>query len=200
MSFLPIDSFLGDLKIVEVYVFYDCPRLFACRNTCGQFFLAVWLEDTEEADLWLYVSLSAQRLAAIRTGQIDLYDAFRSAENHWVYQVTTYYDERVSKIETISCDTLDDDWLPERGQCLSGVSQTELTDGISRVTLEQMLTKINAMQFGKQLEQPFTNIGKKQLELKQSNELFSDIKAANKAANDEQYRPQYNNKGNVRYG
>lgn len=71
MSFLPHDSFLGNLEIIETYVFYDCPRLFTCQNTCGQFFLAVWLEDTDDGDLWLYVNLSPQRLAMVHTGQID---------------------------------------------------------------------------------------------------------------------------------
>jgi hypothetical protein len=76
---------------------------------------------------------------------------------------------------------------------------------ISEERLEQLFTTIIAMQFGKQLEQPFTNIGKKRPELKQSNKP-DFIKAANKAANDEQvthlpmkYRTQYNNKGDVRY-
>lgn len=60
--------------------------------------------------------------------------------------------------------------------------RTKLTDGISRVTLEQMLTKIIAMQFSKQLEQLFTNIGKKP-ELKLLDKLFPDFI---KVANDEQ--------------
>ncbi|GEM_PF-3241789 len=68
---------------------------------------------------------------------------------------------------------------------------------IARPLLEQ-LSEIMARQF----EQPFTNIGKKQPELKRLDKLDDFIK---KAANDEQvthlpmkYRPQ-NNKGDIRY-
>lgn len=198
---LPPHTFLGNLTIIDVHVFYDWPRLFTCQNAGGQLFLAVWFDETEEADLWLYANLSPQRLATIRTGQIDLYDAFRAAENGGVYQVTTYYDEKVSQSEVVSCSTVDEVWLPKRGQRLSGVSPPDLNFN----TLEQRLT-IMAMQFGKQLEQPFTNIGKKRPELKPSNRFPDFIKAANKAANDEQVTPppmkyctQYNNKGDVRY-
>jgi hypothetical protein len=60
---------------------------------------------------------------------------------------SSYYDERVSKIEAVNCDTVDGDWLPKRGQRLSAVSQPELT-AISRESLEQLLTTI----IGKQLE------------------------------------------------
>ncbi len=144
---LPTHTFLGSLTIMEVHVFYDWPRLFTCQNACGQLFLAVWFDETESADFWLYVNLSPQRLVAIRTGQIDLYDAFRGAENHWVYQVTTYYDERVSQIEAVSCDTIDEDWLPKPGQRLSGASPTELIYGISREILEQVLQQL--------VDQPF---------------------------------------------
>jgi len=124
---LPTHTFLENLTIIDVHVFYDCPRLFTCQNASGQLFLAVWFDETEEADLWLYVSLSPQRLATIRTGQIDLYDAFRAAENGWVYQVTTYYDERVSQIKAVSCDTIDENWLPKRGQRLNFGKTANLT-------------------------------------------------------------------------
>jgi len=47
---------------------------------------------------------------------------------------SSYFDERISKTK--------------RGQRLSGVAQTELTNGISKETLEQVLTEV----IGKQLE------------------------------------------------
>ncbi|GEM_PF-813583 len=143
---LPTHTSWGSLTFIEIHVFYDWPRLFTCQNVDGQLFLAVWFDETEEADLWLYVNLSPQRLATIRTGQIDLYDAFRTAENGWVHQVTTYYDDRFSQIKAVSGDTIDDDWLPKRLQRLSGASKTDLQltrpdDSLSQLTIGAKLTR-----------------------------------------------------------
>ena len=49
MAFLPIGSLLGDLKLVEVYEFYDIPRLFSAVNPAGQLFLAVNYDDFQNS-------------------------------------------------------------------------------------------------------------------------------------------------------
>lgn len=55
--------------------------------------------------------------------------------------ITTYYDERPTKLEEVRCDTPDDDWLPRRGQRLSGVAHPELTASTaSKEILEQLFT------------------------------------------------------------
>ncbi len=115
MSFLPTDSFLGNLELLEVYVFYDCPKLFACQNLSGQIFLAVWIDETDDADIWLYVSMSPNRFKAIHSGYLDLHDAYAKAEDRWVHKVTTYHDDKASQIEPFRC---------ERGQRLSDVTET----------------------------------------------------------------------------
>jgi hypothetical protein len=124
MSFLPTDSFLGNLELLEVYVFYDSPRLFACQNLSGQIFIAVWIDETANADIWLYVSVSPNRFLAIRSGYIDLHEAYAKAEEiDGLYKVTTYHDDKAS-CEPFRCEFLRNEWLPERGQRLSDVTET----------------------------------------------------------------------------
>lgn len=48
MSLLPENTYLGRLKIVEVYEATDEPCLFACQNASGHTFLSVLIDETEE--------------------------------------------------------------------------------------------------------------------------------------------------------
>jgi hypothetical protein len=48
MSLLPENTYLGRLKIIEVYEATDEPCLFACRNASGHIFLSVLIDETEE--------------------------------------------------------------------------------------------------------------------------------------------------------
>ena len=42
---LPNRTCLGELEIVDVFDFYDFPRMFSCHNKSGQIFLALSVED-----------------------------------------------------------------------------------------------------------------------------------------------------------
>ncbi len=58
MDLLPQQSSLGALHIVEVYAEHDFPCTFACRNERGETFVAVWVDEDDEALRWLYASTS----------------------------------------------------------------------------------------------------------------------------------------------
>lgn len=124
MSLLPQSPNLGNLEIVEIYVYYDQPCLFSCRNEIGQIFLAVWVDETEVDDLWLYVRISGQRLQSIRSGKIDLRDAFLKSENGFVCEVRISHTNSPDLVETIPCDNIDEDWLPESGEFVKFSSET----------------------------------------------------------------------------
>ena len=61
MNLLPLDTSLGQLQIFEIYEFYNMPVLFACKNQADTIYLSVWIDETAEANSWLYVSVSPQR-------------------------------------------------------------------------------------------------------------------------------------------
>jgi hypothetical protein len=119
MNLLPENTYLGRLKIIEVYEATDEPCLFACRNASGHIFLSVLIDETEEQKEWLYVPLSHDRFAKIRSGEIDLQDGFRSAEDGFVHSVTVPIYEGIAIVGIIYANNLTNEMLPLKGERLN---------------------------------------------------------------------------------
>ena len=116
MNLLPHLSPLGKLEIVEVYEYYDRPCLFSCRNASGFLFLALWIDQTKNSTIWLYVPMSQRRLEKVRSATIQLRDAFLTSEDGFVYKVTIPSNEEETRVEHILCKNIIDDWLPVVGE------------------------------------------------------------------------------------
>ena len=58
------------LETLEIYVYYDEPVLFSCKNSAGEKFLAVALEEG-----WGYIPISEEALTDIKSGNVDLLSA-----------------------------------------------------------------------------------------------------------------------------
>ncbi len=65
MPLFPGEKSLGNLTILEVYLQYNGPKLFSCVNELKQTFLALWVDEEEDFDLWLYISISIKKLNLI---------------------------------------------------------------------------------------------------------------------------------------
>jgi len=118
MSFLPEKTRLGKLEYVDIYIQYDSrPCLFSCCNQDGQNYLAVWVDETDDGDRWLYVALSPTRLKWLKEKVFDIRSAFTQAASGFVYDVRT---DRagVSNAKMFSCSALTDDLLPVAGEFL----------------------------------------------------------------------------------
>lgn len=116
---LPLGTSLGQLQIFEIYEFYNMPVLFACKNQADTIYLSVWLDETDSEDTWLYVSVSPQRFAKIRAGQIDLHDAFADPEDGIVLCVTVPKDEPgKAQVTSIPVTEMDTSWPPLAGDFL----------------------------------------------------------------------------------
>ena len=110
---------LGKLEIVETYVYYDQPVLFSCKSAAGHLYLGVAADKNDECETWLYVGVSAERLNLIRSGAIDLHDAFAEPEDSFLLQETVPYDDQMqSRLEQIQSDQISEDMLPMPGECL----------------------------------------------------------------------------------
>lgn len=118
MAFLPENTILGHLKFLEVYEEYDGPRLFSCRNAAGQIYIAVWVDESHNQDIWLYAPISSKRFSLIRTGAIELREIFLNAEDGYAFAVIIPYDQP-SRIETIACNLIEDKWLIKPGEYLN---------------------------------------------------------------------------------
>ncbi|MGB1285405.1 MAG: DUF6575 domain-containing protein [Aggregatilineales bacterium] len=121
MTVLPENTILGKLQIVEVY---DKPLLFTCRNASNNLYLAVLEEETETHDSWWYAGISPLRLQQVRSGVIDLYDAFKKTEDSFVLQVKIEHKSSESHVEFASTDRLSEEQLPTAGERLDLDSDT----------------------------------------------------------------------------
>ena len=80
---------------------------------------------------WLYVGVSVERLNLIRSGAIDLHDAFAEPETVFLLQEIIPYDDQTQpRMELIQPDRISEDMLPMPGERLDLEIETlpELTD------------------------------------------------------------------------
>lgn len=111
-SYLPQNTILGKLEEVEVYEFYDRPCLFSCKNTIGIYYLAVLVNDNADVDVWLYSPMSRDRFNQVRSGIIDMKEAFTQAQGDSVYRLTERRNSSI-EVESILCVLLSDSILPK---------------------------------------------------------------------------------------
>ena len=110
---------LGKLEIVEIYEYYDQPVLYSCQNASEHFYLVVAAAEDDQYLTWLCAAVSTERLNRIRSGKIDLHDAFAHAENTYLIQVKVPYDQYASvQVDFIQSNQISEDMLPMRGECL----------------------------------------------------------------------------------
>lgn len=79
----PSECELGALEIVEVYQFYDIPLCFLSTNQIGELFLSTL--NSHNPLQWLLLPISKERFLQIKTGVIDLHDAFILSELEILY-------------------------------------------------------------------------------------------------------------------
>lgn len=92
MNPLPSTPDIGNLEVVEVYEYFDGPVLFTARNERDQAFLVTLAEDQNDRRRWLLVPMSKRRYEHVRSGGVDLYDAFAAAEGGYVYSLSELAD------------------------------------------------------------------------------------------------------------
>ncbi len=71
---------LGELEILEVYDYFNVPILFSCRNSVSHLYIVIFADHSPEYETWLYVEVSLMRLNLIRSGKVNLHDAFSKPE------------------------------------------------------------------------------------------------------------------------
>ena len=116
---------LGRLKIVETYVYYDQPVLFSCKSAAGHLYFVVAADENDQYDTWLYAGVSPERLNHIRSGAIDLHDAFADPEEGFLFQVIAPYDNQIPlQIEPVQPNKIAEDILPMPGERLNLKTET----------------------------------------------------------------------------
>ncbi|WP_337139024.1 DUF6575 domain-containing protein [Mesorhizobium sp. Cs1299R1N1] len=122
----PPSSPLGPLKLDKVFIEYDSPQLFTCKDATGSHFLAVHAFEDEHSDQWIYVRVSTRRLRQLQKGSLDLYEAFRKAESEHL-DIVYFREGSFDRIETVRSDDIRNDLMPERNTFLSSIIKPNQT-------------------------------------------------------------------------
>jgi hypothetical protein len=116
---------LGRLEELEVFDYYDGPVLFSCRDLAGGLHLAVLTAEDEDGQEWLYAPMSQERYQHIRSGAINLHDAFAKSETGSVFRVAVpYADDEPSQASLVSGLALPESLLPRATAVLEIPTQT----------------------------------------------------------------------------
>ena len=119
MFYLPKKTHLGNIELNEIFEFYDIPRLFTCKNKTGQYYLVLSIDENEEQLIWLYLSISIDRLNLLLSNKKDLYFAFTNPENDFLYKVKTNYSIENVELDYIFPEQLTNNELPYENTYLS---------------------------------------------------------------------------------
>lgn len=110
---LPVGTSLGELTIVETFVFYEGPRLFLAKSDRGRRYIGLFADEGEDWELYLYLPVDDDRLSMVRSGVMTLRDALLDPEAP-VLQVTVNWalDYEVSWELALAPSPLPEAYLP----------------------------------------------------------------------------------------
>ncbi|MDP2314281.1 MAG: hypothetical protein Q8P41_15370 [Pseudomonadota bacterium] len=110
---------LGAIEVVEVYVEHEEPLLYLAKNTRGELFIAVLVEDGDEEQVWHFAPVSKRRIEDVRAGLIDLRDAFVRVEHGMVIALHRERTEGgYQRTDLVKAEALTEDTLPKPGKRL----------------------------------------------------------------------------------
>lgn len=125
-----LDTPFGTLFLVEMYLHYDGPRLFSAISPTDNLFLITWFGQTDPGtDDWLLAPVSATRLEAIRSGHIDIHDAFRLVETGSLYLLRSPLGD--APIRSVAAKEIPEEDLADPGEILEET-------GTLRAVLEEL--------------------------------------------------------------
>jgi hypothetical protein len=118
MNHLPENPLLGKLEYLEVYSEYDAqPCFFSCQNETRQIYLALWVDETEDYNRWLYSRTIPHKLEWLKRGRVDIRSRFTQTAEQYVYDVKIGRNN-ICCVEVLPCSALTDDLLPVTGELL----------------------------------------------------------------------------------
>ncbi len=109
-----ISTPLGSLIVLDVYYYYDIPRLFSCESLSGQKYISVWVDEEDNFDRWFLIPVSNKRLEMVHIGMLSLYEAIKSPEDGWIWELKTYFDNTNPTIKMLKADEINPEDLPDK--------------------------------------------------------------------------------------
>ena len=112
--YLQVDM-LGDIRIEDIYVYYDEPLTFSCRNTANHLYVANCIKITDEFIQYLFLPISREKLRLAETDKLTAREIFTYPEEKQIWMVTADYEEDIAHATLYHPSALTDDMLPGEG-------------------------------------------------------------------------------------
>jgi len=110
----------GNMRVLNVLLYYDGPALFSCEDLTGQKYVAFLVEESDEGDRWFLVPISNGRLEQIRAGKLGLRECVQHPEDGFLLDVFVSPDGSEGGVHVRDASTLQDHELPGPQVVLSG--------------------------------------------------------------------------------
>ncbi|NMI07194.1 hypothetical protein HF638_24690 [Paenibacillus sp. SZ31] len=89
----PFVTPLGIMSVIEHFLFYDRPFIFLCVDKTNSKYIVHLVDDDEFCEKWFLIPSTELRVEFVRTGKISLRDSLLLAEQGWIWEITTPFDE-----------------------------------------------------------------------------------------------------------
>lgn len=118
MNHLPENTRLGKLEYLDIYNKCDSrPCLFSCQNEAREIYLALWVDETDDYNRWLYARTLQHKLNWLNTGRVDIRSRFTETAEEYVYDIRIGRNN-ICCVDVLFCSNLTDDLLPVAGELL----------------------------------------------------------------------------------
>lgn len=102
-----------EFEEIDVFVYYDQPLLFSCRDKKGQMYMAVACDETEKDEKWLYVPITPETNKLAKEEKISFHDIFTKPEQDLIYLLIVPYDDSVEiSIEEKKVSEIPEEYFP----------------------------------------------------------------------------------------
>jgi hypothetical protein len=163
---LPNSIITGHLELIEVFDYYDGPKLFGCINAVGQRYLGYWVGSDDIGDSYWIIAASKERYEMVRSGGISLLTALSKPELGYLYRCSVRFNKDRTDIETLLPDQLPTELLPDPDEALNLSTET-LPERFAKADLSHRATatrrEIVGIHFnfpGTREEAPTKNLGR----------------------------------------
>ncbi len=102
MSYFTQHPNFGKLKINNVYLEFDGPKIFSAENETGASYFSYWVGDTSSHQKWFIIPCSKSKIIAFEKKQLDLLSLLENQEQDYYYSIQIPYSKKEEMIFDIS--------------------------------------------------------------------------------------------------
>ncbi len=106
---------IGELYFDEIYAYYDCPQVFACRDRYYRAYLFTYATFDDKSDTWIGCPVSDAKIALLKCRKLSVFDALAKNEDGSgkVWRIVLDNSTSMINCESVLFTSISDDLLPD---------------------------------------------------------------------------------------